>query len=41
MGGKVAGIGSRYIANDYTYEQFRKRGSQKALLAHRIKKLKS
>lgn len=47
IGGKVAGIGSLfinnkegYIANDYSFKDFREKGSQKALLMYRINKAK-
>lgn len=47
IGGKVAGIGSLfingkegYIANDYTFEDFREKGSQRTLLKYRINKAK-
>lgn len=47
VGEKVAGIGSLfinnkegYIANDYTFEEFRGMGSQKALLMYRLNKAK-
>jgi hypothetical protein len=47
IGDKVAAIGSLfirgdegYIANDYTFEEFRGQGCQTALLLHRIKEAK-
>lgn len=47
VGGNVAGISSLYIkeqegylANDYTFEAFRGRGCQTAMLIHRIKEAK-
>lgn len=47
IGGKVGGIGSLfinnkegYIANDYSFKDFREKGSQKALLMYRINKAK-